>query len=369
MIFNFTQLDFTNTDKLLKAKEDNILIAEFYNEYLTNYSTSVSKKDITNSLQNGIALKEAFFDHVFSNMQIDTNDKNIIRLIRESKINEIKLLNKSEYENNPYYQLIKNIEIVNDDWILNSQYYEAYEGFVYDEIILNQENYKEYTPLGCFNEKFYYPSIIQKDLIWMSIIPHEINTMNEPINNARGNVLVIGLGLGYFSYMVSNKKCVKSVTIVEKDEKVINIFNKYLLDKFENKKKIKIIHDDAFIYLKNCPHYDYVFIDIYHNVGDGFSLYLKLKKYEKLNYADKYDYWIETSLIAMLRRYVLTLYEEKTIYHYTENDYKSARNENDKIINALYFHLKDYQFNSYQEFHDFLSEENLKLLVRELNYE
>ena len=79
----------------------------------------------------------------------------------------------------------------------------------------------------------------------MELVPHEINSMEIDINKAKGNILVVGLGLGYFAYMTSNKKEVSSVTILEKDKDIIEIFNSCLLDEFENKSKIKIINDDA----------------------------------------------------------------------------------------------------------------------------
>lgn len=369
MIFNFTKEDFRKTNELLKVKERNILAAEFYIEYLNDYSRLTNSDDITNVLIKNIAIENAFYETMLQKMNINKNDKEFKLISKNSHLEKVNLLNTKDYENNPYYQLIKNLNLKDDNWIINNQYYEAYEGFVYDEIKVDPTNYSEYTPIGFFNEKFIYPAIIEDDLIWMSIIPHEINTMKEAINNAYGNVLVIGLGLGYFAFMVSKKENVKSVTIIEKDQKVINMFTQNLLPIFKNKNKIKIIHDDAFVYLNSGFHYDYLFFDIYHNVGDGFSLYLKAKNYENKQVANLYDYWIETSLIAMLRRYVLMLFEEKVIYHYTENDYKIEKNENDKIINKLYFHLRDYQFNSYQEFHDFLSDTNLKKLARELKYQ
>ena len=62
----------------------------------------------------------------------------------------------------------------------------------------------------------------------MSIIPNEIETMKEAIETVKGNVLVYGLGLGYFPYMISLKNDVNKITIIEKEDilfeeyKVIN---------------------------------------------------------------------------------------------------------------------------------------------------
>ena len=43
----------------------------------------------------------------------------------------------------------------------------------------------------------------------MSLKPNEIETMEQPIENANGNILVYGLGLGYFAFMASQKNSVK----------------------------------------------------------------------------------------------------------------------------------------------------------------
>ena len=100
--------------------------------------------------------------------------------------------------------------------------------------------------------------------------------------------------LRYYAYMVSMKENVESVTIVEKDKEIIDLFNEYILPQFKNKSKIKIINDDAFNYFKKDIYYDYVFVDIWHDPSDGIDLYLKFKNLEKDNI--KYSYWIEDTL-------------------------------------------------------------------------
>ena len=75
----------------------------------------------------------------------------------------------------------------------------------------------------------------------MTITPNEIETMKEPVDEAFGHVLTFGLGLGYYAYMVSEKENVESITIVETNEDVIDLFNKYILPQFKNAHKIKII--------------------------------------------------------------------------------------------------------------------------------
>lgn len=364
MYFNFVEKDYQLADKLLVAKEANIDAANFYIAYLSDDTYHITKGDLKPYLDK-MDLASSIIKAINKKMEIDEEEENYVRINDNSNIDNLVKLDKSSYEDNPYFKLIKNVSFKKDRWFMNTQFYKPYEMFTYDEIKVNPEYYQETTPMGFFEDKFNYPAIIEDEYIWMSLIPHEINTMKDAIDLAKGNVLVMGLGLGYFAFMVSNKDNVNKVTIIEKDKNVITLFNEYLLPLFRHKEKINIIEDDAFKYLDNNKHnhFDFAFIDIWHNVGDGFPLWVKFKPYEKIYKGTEFTYWIEESMIAMLRRYILTLYEEKIIYQYSDIDYKKAKNDNDRFINKLYFYLKDLEFNSYNVFHDFLSDESLRKLL------
>ena len=64
----------------------------------------------------------------------------------------------------------------------------------------------------------------------MSITPNEIETMEEAVKAATGKVIVYGLGLGYYPYMISLKDEVKEIVIVENDIKIINLFKLKLVN-------------------------------------------------------------------------------------------------------------------------------------------
>ncbi len=364
MYFNFNEKDYKKCELLLNTKENNICAAEYYIAYLSDDTYHI-KENEGNFFKNEKDLSRAIIKEINKRMDIDENESNFVRINSNSHIDNLVELDPKDYTSNPYFKLIKNVSFKDKLWFMNTQYYKPYEMFTYDEIRINKEYYQETTPMGFFKDRFEYPALVEEEYIWMSLIPHEINTMKEPISHASGNVLVFGLGLGYFAFMVSNKENVKKVLVIEKDPNVISLFKKYLLDLFPHKEKIEIVLDDAYDYLDKLSDndYNYAFIDIYHNVGDGFPLYVKFKPYEKKFPSIKFDYWIETSLTAMLRRYILTLYEEKVIYHYTDKDYMRAKNDDDRFINKLFFYLKDFEFKSYNEFHDFLDEDNLKKLL------
>jgi hypothetical protein len=115
------------------------------------------------------------------------------------------------------------------------------------------------------------------------------------------------LGLGYYAFHASQKKEVTSVTVVEKSKDVIEIFNTYLLPQFPSKDKIKIVCTDAFDFMqKELPRagFDYVFSDLWHDASDGLEMYRKLKRFEPLSPNTVFDYWIEPSLLSLLRTVV-----------------------------------------------------------------
>ena len=342
--------------EILNAKEQNISAADLYIEYLTEHFNDIKfAKD-----------ESDYFKRFLKCLDIKENDQEFSEINKVCNVSKIDKLDASKYQNDPYYKLIKGVTAKEDNWQFVTLRYEAFEGFVWNELEIDKSNYGEHTPIGYFEHPFSYPAVLEGDTIWMSIIPHEIETMKEPINNAFGHVLVLGLGLGYYLFHVLNKKEVKSVEIVEKDKRIISLFNKYLINKFPHIEKINIIHDDALNYLnKNKKKYDYIFSDIWHNVGDGEILYLKIKSFENKYLDTKFDYWIERSIISMLRRQVLTIYSEQQ-EGYKEEDYLKARNDNDEIINRLYFYLKSTEINSFDALYDLLSEESLKEIAKHL---
>ena len=138
----------------------------------------------------------------------------------------------------------------------------------------------------------------------MTVTPNEIETMAIPLEKAHGNIAVFGLGLGYYAYMVSEKKNVSHITIIERDKDAISLFREYLLPQFPNKNKICIVQADAFDYLNlemKKESVDFAFVDLWHDVSDGLPLYLRLRKMEAAFPNTEFQYWIEPSMLIFLR--------------------------------------------------------------------
>lgn len=132
----------------------------------------------------------------------------------------------------------------------------------------------------------------------MSVCPSEISSMQQPIAQAHGNVLVLGLGLGYYPLMISEKKEVSTITIIEIQPEIIQLFKEHLLPQFPHKDKIRIITADAFRYLSSVStgDYDFCFADIWENQIDGAKCYVHIKEEEKRLVGTEFSYWIEDSI-------------------------------------------------------------------------
>lgn len=215
----------------------------------------------------------------------------------------VKRLDAEQWRNNPYYKEISIPEESFGSWKLTHQHYEPYEAFICDDLAIEQ-NLLEIPQIGFFNEPFTFPSVLQDGREWMSIKPSEIITSQAAIDGAVGNVVTFGLGLGYFVFMALRKREVKSVTVVERDESVIRLFEKYILPQFPRKQDVKIIQSDAFEFMNGPMPFDYAFVDIWHDISDGQELYVKAKSFEKMHPEVKFTYWLERSLRCALADYL-----------------------------------------------------------------
>ncbi len=208
----------------------------------------------------------------------------------------LKLLDIDDYKADRYYQDIKFPNTACGRWQFKTHSYAPYEIFVRDDFEFSGG--RVLPQLGYFDMEFIYPAVYQDGVLWMSVTPNEINTMAQPISKAHGNVLTFGLGLGYFAYMCLQKKDVGHVTIVERDKDVIELFKRHILPQIARKQDVTIVENDAYEYLRsmNDGEFDYAFVDIYHDAGDGREVYLKFKKFEDRLKRTEFDYWIEKTI-------------------------------------------------------------------------
>jgi hypothetical protein len=98
---------------------------------------------------------------------------------------------------------------------------------------------------------------------------------NEPfVEAARGDVLIAGLGIGMVLLDVQDKDNVTSVTVVEKEQEVIDLIE----DQLPLRSKVMIVNDDIFTY-RTDKRFDTIYFDIWDTIsGDNYPEMKKLHR-------------------------------------------------------------------------------------------
>ncbi len=213
-------------------------------------------------------------------------------------------LDASRFENDPYYRTVRIPEGSLGKWELKTMTLEPCEAFVCNDFCVCPDG-RMIPQIGFFSRAYRYPAVLENGREWMTLMPNETVTTLPAVAKARGKVLTYGLGLGYFAFMASEKDEVSSVTVVERSGEVIELFRTHILPQFPHRDKIRVICADAFEYAKHqapFERFDFVFADIWHDVGDGRELYLKMKELEHLSPDTEYTYWLEDTIRCYLAK-------------------------------------------------------------------
>lgn len=172
-----------------------------------------------------------------------------------------------------------------------------------------------YLPLRRFDKSITLPMICDENVGWMSPELFEKTTMQEAVDHATGNVLVVGLGIGFYPFNILLKEDVKKVTIIERNQDIIALFKKNILPQFPRREDVKIIQGDALDLLSNdfLKTYDYTFVDIWRNEDDGVQILSSVLKCLDFSEKLKVDFWIEDAIFEQvkdaLKSYLLRLYD------------------------------------------------------------
>ncbi len=262
--------------------------------------------------------------------------------IKDRIVNSIEELDASLIEENPYIKGLRNHSFKLNDWQLKTILLKANSLFVKEETYADQD-LNEVTKLAYFCKNIEVPALFEGDRIWMSVVPHEIFTMSNSLNQCKGRVLVYGLGLGYFPLMAAMKNDVKEVIIVEKEEEPIDIFSNFIAPNFKEAKKIRIIKEDAFVHASKIKddEFDTIFIDIWHDAEDGISAYSSFLKIFSEFKSTEVFYWIEETILTYAKRIIEILLIERE-EGLTEKDYQKAKTIDDSLINDIYKAAKPY---------------------------
>lgn len=95
----------------------------------------------------------------------------------------------------------------------------------------------------------------------MSDTPMEKRTSMDFMINAYGDVLICGLGIGMVILPLLENEKIKTVTVLEKYQDVIDCVLPQI-EKYDTEKKLKVIHQDCFEFTTKDK-FDTIFIDIW----------------------------------------------------------------------------------------------------------
>lgn len=293
-------------NSLREIMRQNSLVAYAYSQYLNQIPRFLTEEMVTSLAADcEIDREEAFLVLFAAACGFDTVENREHRAIERRYIRAgVQKLDPAQYQNDPYCQAINFPQKRIGKWEMRQEFYAPYEPFVRTHPQLTND-LREIPRIGYFEERFDFPAVLENGVEWMTVTPNEIETMREPIANSHGRVLTLGLGLGYFAFHASQKPNVESVTVVERDREVIDLFKGELLPQFPHREKIRIVEADALDYLNRDSlrtQFDSIFADLWHDQSDGLELYLKLRRIETERRLPRVDYWIEPTLLSALRQ-------------------------------------------------------------------
>ncbi len=165
---------------------------------------------------------------------------------------------------------------------------------------------RTYHPAGYFyhdrlSKELPVVTLVENNHTLMSDSPMEQESYRYPISFARGNVLIIGLGVGLFLELLKERnKTVDHITVVELNREV-----KYLVwDKVKTSKS-EIVIGEGKEYLKAAGKwYDYIFIDVWGSIN---ATLLDIRNWQELAQGclkekGTVNYWLEALYDRVKRR-------------------------------------------------------------------
>lgn len=276
---------------------DNERLLALISEYLCFTPCAIRPEDVTSLAADcGLALNEAYMALLAAHCRLDTAKPEDARLYRGYFPQMVHQLDPAIFEADAYLQAVRPDSGAQGRIELGYDTIAPMELFVADDFQVDGQG-RVLPQLGWFDRAFSFPALREDGRVWMTVTPNEINTILPAVQASHGKVLTYGLGLGYYAFHCLRKDDVSSVTVVEKNPAVIDVFRRLLLPFFPRREALTIVQADAFDYAAQVmptQGFDTVFTDLWHDVADGIPLYRRMKALETPG--PDYLYWIEKTL-------------------------------------------------------------------------
>jgi len=276
---------------------DNERILTLMSEYLCFTPCAIAEADVRSlAAECSISLNEAYMALLAAHCGLDTSQPEDARLYRTYFPKMLREHSPDSYLHDAYLQTVQPRSGDAGTIDLIRETIQPMELFVADDFRIDSDG-RLFPQLGWFSGAFSFPAIRVDGRVWMTVTPNEINTIQPAVRQTRGKVLTYGLGLGYYAFHALLREDVTSVTVVEKNPQVIDVFRRLLLPCFPRQDALRIVEADAFEYAETVmpsEHYDTVFTDLWHDVADGLPMSRRMKALEPPG--PTYLYWIEKTL-------------------------------------------------------------------------
>lgn len=108
--------------------------------------------------------------------------------------------------------------------------------------------------------------------VMMSVTPSEVFTLRPGIRKAKGEVVVGGLGMGWFlNEVAKRRKQVTKIHVVEKDAGLLDWYGRKLIKQIETEHHVKInlIEDDVFERIGTFGKNAMYLLDVWRGLGDA----------------------------------------------------------------------------------------------------
>ena len=282
----------------MSVERDNQRFLNILSRFLNFEDDAISPSDVDAVSAVGVDRSYAFSLLLAERYGVDVENADR-RFFNDYFLPSVKNLKAEDYYSDEYYKYIDFTEETFGDFKLTKLSVKPCQAFVRDDFAYYPDG--RVVPLiGFFDKEYTYPAVLQGGREWMTLLPNEINSQLKYIGAASGNVLTYGLGLGYYVLKVALKSDVRSVTVVDIDQNVIDLFSRNILIKFPEfaKSKVRLVNADALQFAKNLKggRFDYVYADIWRDVSDGLDLYKALKQTEVFSPGSRFGYWIEDTM-------------------------------------------------------------------------
>jgi len=137
------------------------------------------------------------------------------------------------------------------------------------DVLLRGTIIRTYYPGGMFYHDMLnrdFPTVRlteEKGGVWMSDTPMEQEGLRVPSMIARGDILIVGLGLGLLPILIKMRnKMVDSITIIEKNREVANL----VYNKIKSRKTSLLLNDGESYLSVPGRKFDFIFIDVWGSI-------------------------------------------------------------------------------------------------------